>query len=172
MGSLLEKKRVDKIIEYFHKFSAEKKNCLLRIAGIGPELPRLKRKVEKLGVASRTKFDGKFEEVDKGEILKSFDVYVSLHNEGLSVIEAMAAGRCVVVGTNRRPETELIVHGINGVVIDESYADPLEWLEELYSSPKIANTYGYNAQRTIGKNATVNEMAQSIEKSVDYALSN
>ena len=99
LGRLLYWKGFEIGIRAFARMSIELPDAELWIVGDGPELPRLTRVAQELGVASKIRFLGGMPRAQALEVLAECDVLVhpSLHDSGGWVcLEAMAAGRPVI----------------------------------------------------------------------------
>ncbi len=104
------------LVEAVPKILKERPNTTFAIVGDGELRGALEERARSLGVADRIRFPGFREDVPT--ILKALDVFVMpSHMEGLgtSVLDAMAAG-APVVGTEAGGMTEMLEHGVNGLV--------------------------------------------------------
>jgi len=97
VGSLLEIKRWDRLIEAAEDLKLNNYNFHLRIAGDGPQRPFLEKQVERLGLAKYVVFLGYRNDIQDLLADSSFLVHTS-DSEGCPnvVLEAMGCGRAVV----------------------------------------------------------------------------
>lgn len=90
----------------------------LRIAGDGPEAPRLRELAVERGIADRTEFLGTRNDVE--ELLAGCDIFVhpATWSEafGLAIVEAMASGR-PVIASRAGAIPELIEDGTSGMLV-------------------------------------------------------
>jgi len=94
-------------------------NVRFLIAGDGLERERLKKEVDRLGIAASVAFLGKIPHEDMPSLLAETDVYVSTSlSDGTSVslLEAMASGAFPVV-TDIAANKEWITDGMNGFLV-------------------------------------------------------
>lgn len=99
LGRLLYWKGFEIGIRAFARISVELPDAEFWIVGDGPELPRVTRVAQELGVTSKVRFLGGMPRAQALEVLAECDVLVhpSLHDSGGWVcLEAMAAGRPVI----------------------------------------------------------------------------
>jgi L-malate glycosyltransferase len=98
VGSLRYNKGYPDLIDAFTPLARRDQTAHLVIAGQGPLLDALERRVDDAGLSGRVHFLG--QRSDVADLLAASDVYVSSsHTEGLSnaILEAMASGLPVVV---------------------------------------------------------------------------
>ncbi len=146
VGRLVEKKGFDALIVAAGRIAAEGGPAIrVRIAGSGPEEPRLRTLVDSLPPGARVELLGDTPNDRVLELMTSCDVFVlpcrvanSGDRDGIPVVlmEAMALGRCVVSG-NLETIRELIEDKRSGLMV--SPGDPEEVAHALRS---LANDRG------------------------------
>lgn len=138
------------------------------IAGTGPALGEMRRKVEELDLADRIDMVG-FYEGDVADVLKGIDVYVfpSLH-EGLpySVMEAMRS-RIAIVATKVGGIPEMIDNGVNGILVEPASVEQLVsaisfFLENQKEREKMADS----AYESFLANYSLDRFASRLKKMV------
>ena len=134
-----------------------------RIAGDGSYRQELEELTKRLGLADKVEFLG--ERRDIPELLWDADVFVHLpkwqEGFGLTVIEAMAAGKiCIVNDHGAMPE--LITDEVDGYILREGERDLKQTLQEIYSDLKN----GGSKVGKIRKNAMMEAKNFSIENYV------
>ena len=94
----------------------------------------------------------KYKPAETLEFHQQFDIAVvpTLGSEGtsLSLLEAMAAG-CVVVCSNVGGMTNIVIDRFNGLMIPPRVAPLIEAVEQLVSSPALANRLRFAARSTV-----------------------
>ena len=117
-------KRLLDVVRIFAAVNARIPSRLV-LVGDGPDRDAAEREVDKLGIASRTRFLGKVEDV--AEVLRWADLYLlpsQSESFGLSALEAMATG-VPVVGNRVGGLPEVVQHGVNGFLGEVGDVDGL-----------------------------------------------
>ena len=137
-------KRVDLLVEAMRFVKAD---VSLKIAGTGPELDTLQRlaegdrRIELLGSLSDT------------ELLEAYAdalaVPVVPRNEelGLVSLEAMRSGKPVITCRDSGGPTELVEHGLTGLVTDPTPAAIAAAIDQLAADPGLAQRLGATGRR-------------------------
>lgn len=164
--SLLGHRRPSEVrVGYFGRLSAEKGVDLLLtalarlgptgadlrafIVGDGPERSRLEAQAERAGIADRVAFLGF--RTDARLLMTEVDMVVHVpvyEGFGLVVLEAMAAGRPVIVNNAPGGLTEIVVPGETGVTLTSRSAQDLaKAIAALASDPDEQRRLGQNGRR-------------------------
>lgn len=103
---------------------------VLRIAGDGPETPKLKSLSVKLGLEGRVEFLGQLSHRETLALMAESDVFLATSDRkegwGATVNEAMATG-CVVVGSSLMGSVPFLVRdGVDGLIFESGRVDSLE----------------------------------------------
>jgi glycosyltransferase involved in cell wall biosynthesis len=113
LGRLSHKKGLDILIRAFARVARVRRDALLALVGPDDEglTPRLRALAAAEGVGERVVFTGMLTGEDKRAALAAADVWAApshTENFGVAVVEAMAAGRAVVISSavNLAPEAE------------------------------------------------------------------
>jgi glycosyltransferase involved in cell wall biosynthesis len=135
----------------------------LVIAGDGPELPRLRARAQATGLGRRIMLLGA---VAEGRaLMATFDVFaLSSRMEGLPlvVLEAMAARR-PVVATDVGGLSELIEHGVSGLLVPAGAPDCLRAaLVQIRSDAGQASCLGAAGRRIVEEGYDVNRTAEEV----------
>lgn len=99
VGRLGEEKSVDKLINYEVEIAKEIPNHLLLIIGDGPDKEKLEALTKKLNLTNNVLFLGKIEHSKIYKYYQLCDIFTTAsksETQGLTVIEAMAAGKLVL----------------------------------------------------------------------------
>lgn len=135
LGRIAKEKNLDQVLRVFPRLHDIRPDVRLVIVGEGPLIPDLKAQAEGLGVSEFVSFPGPkpWKEIDNYYAMG--DVFVSAsHSEtqGLTYIEAMAAGLCVVAYADPCLEG-VIESGKNGLLFADDDADMLLMLTRAFS---------------------------------------
>jgi|ERR1051326_2352131 glycosyltransferase involved in cell wall biosynthesis len=144
----------------------------LVICGDGPERGRLEEAVRKAGLQNRVTFLGHREDVP--DLLSACDVFVlpSLYEAlGLSVLEAMAAGK-PVVATAVGGLKETVRDGVNGLLVPPRDAMSLATtIRRLLTEPGLAKSLGENAKNRVARDFSVETMVDGVTGVYEELLS-
>jgi glycosyltransferase involved in cell wall biosynthesis len=156
------------LIEAFARLRREIGNCRLLIAGDGPLRAQLGRQAKEAGVGAEIIFAGFVSDVDSVYRAGDLFVFPSLHEgAGTSLLRAMAFG-LPVLALARGGVSEIITHGLNGVLVQKTSADALaqaaaamlrdmEFRERLSQAAREAVASRYSADRMIDSTARIFE---------------
>lgn len=107
VGNLFPVKGYDVLVEAFAICKKQNPSLKLRIAGAGPELPRLKQIAERLKIENDIEWLGRIAPSQINAFLHSGSIYVSpsrFETFGLSIAEAMATGMPAVATLSGGPQ--------------------------------------------------------------------
>lgn len=132
-------KRVDRAIRILPSVLARHPDVHLAIAGEGEEKARLMELARSLGVAGHVAFLGAVSHRDVPLLLSAADVFLSLYdlsNVGNPLLEALAAGKCIVTLATGAT-ADIIQDGKNGALLRPNELRRLpELICELIESPQ------------------------------------
>ena len=149
--------------------------CLLRetrpdlhvlIVGDGPRRPFLEDVAERLGILSQVRFVGGVEDIRVPLALMDVFVFPSRWPEafGLTLIEAMAAGK-PVVATRMGAVPELIRDGVDGFLIDSEDIGALaRAISQMLSDRALVERLGSHAQARVRDHFSLEQMALQVER--------
>jgi len=158
-AKMIPLKRPRQLVEAFAKSGPPHAATLLMV-GDGPELRGVQQAASALNVESKVRFVGFANQSEMPKYYAISDVMVRPDgiykgDWGLTVNEAMAAGLAVVASDQIGATTDLVKHGVNGVVVpfghDDALAgalrdlarDPVTVREMGLASEKIISTWSY-----------------------------
>lgn len=126
---LVEGKGQDILIDSFSQILCSNENAVLILAGDGPDLDRLKNKVDKYQISKSVIFAGKMKREDLLRYYAACDVFVMNSRRrgetfGIVFIEAMALGK-PVIGSNIGGIPEVINDEYNGFLVNPSDASEI-----------------------------------------------
>jgi len=122
VSNLRQVKRIDHVIQIFHKIQSQIKSKLI-IIGDGPEREMASNLARELGIRDKVMFLGKSNEVEK--ILCYSDLFLlpsEKESFGLAALEAMAH-RVPVISTNAGGLSEVNIDGVSGYLSNVGDAD-------------------------------------------------
>lgn len=129
VGRLAEEKNVPFLIKNHQELLKKSKNYKLMIVGLGPDIDKLKKMTLDLGLSNSVIFTGKvpWHEINTYYQLASIFVSAS-HSEtqGLTLLEAMAAGK-PVVACDDEAFRDVVVDDLNGYL----FKDDFEYVEKI-----------------------------------------
>lgn len=120
VGRVVAKKGFDLLIDAWACVAERFRGVGLVVAGGGSELDRLRELAETRGVAGAVHLTGPVEQDQVAWLMRHADVFVlpsRVEPFGIVVLEAMLAGRAVVV-SRRGGAPEIVTHGRDGLVVD------------------------------------------------------
>jgi glycosyltransferase involved in cell wall biosynthesis len=145
--------------------------AVLRIVGDGPELPALRRLA---GDSPCVEFMGSLTPQEVLEEYARADVFVFPSRTdvfGLVLVEAMGAGRPIVTSGAPGAVSDLLVHGSNGIVVEENTVKA--WSEAIWTLAKdgrLRERLGNRASETIRSRWTIAHAADAMIASLHLAF--
>jgi len=140
IGRFVKQKNHEFLLDIFKEIHEKEPNSILLLAGTGPLLEDIKKKVEELDLTDNVKFLG--QRNDANELYQAMDIFLlpSLY-EGLPVVgvEAQAAGLLCILSTSMTEETK-ILSTTKFVSLDQSSKDWAEIILKEYSNFTRTNT--------------------------------
>ncbi len=139
-------KRLDLLIEA--SALACDKGLRIRIAGSGPEEPTLREHIARLGLERRIELLGRIsDEALVEELARCRAVFYAPQDEdyGLVTLEAFGAGKAVITATDSGGPTELVRHGVNGLIAAPDARAMAEQLDALSRDQALAERLGQAA---------------------------
>jgi glycosyltransferase involved in cell wall biosynthesis len=131
-------KRLDWLIESFAQIRRIDQHARLVLVGSGPEVPRLRRLCESLGLSGACHFEDS--QADVAPWMRAIDIYVnSSRSESFpnGLLEAMACG-CCAIGSKVGGIPELITHREDGLIFDsERHEDLTAMLRLAVADPQL-----------------------------------
>lgn len=145
-------KRIDRIIRSFAQVAPNVPNAYLVVIGHGQEESYLKELARRLGVIEHVRFIGPIPHQSIGDYYAITDVFMitnDVSNLGLSLLEAMTCG-CCILSLDDGSLTGLISNGQNGILVN---ADPqdhalTEALQILLENRELRQRLGEHASIT------------------------
>ncbi|HEY9766297.1 MAG TPA: glycosyltransferase family 4 protein [Chroococcales cyanobacterium] len=149
IGRLVPSKRIEDLIEAAAILRMSLPEVHFAVVGSGPQLPKLVRRIDRLGLRKNFHLLGQRDDVP--DILASLDLFaMPTEREGLPLacLEAMASGLPVVC-TDIPEFADFIEPGVNGLQVPVGHHGALaEALEKLIAAPILRRRLGENARET------------------------
>lgn len=126
IGSLIFRKGQDLLLKAFANLVRQRPQCRLLLVGDGPERSAIEQSIRDLGLEQSVFLTG-FVNNAASVFRFATDIAVSpsrAEGFGLSIIEAGATG-CPVVATNTTGVSEIIEHGVSGLIVPVEDVDAL-----------------------------------------------
>lgn len=164
-GSLTERKGQKYLLEAIPIVAATHPNVRLLVIGEGPERERLNSVLKEIDIGDRIEMLGFQKNV--ASLLKSLDLYVhpSINEPfGIAILEAMAAGKCVVA-TNVDGVPEIVRNGETGLLVDPS--DPAELAKAIIhfiENPVQLDQFGKEGRKTVENRFEIGITVRQYEK--------
>jgi glycosyltransferase involved in cell wall biosynthesis len=154
-------KRLDLALDAARELRAG--SALLTVIGDGPELERLQLRAATLQTARfvralpHDQVRRAYEDADVFVFPSAYDIF------GLVLIEAMAAGLCLVTSSAPGAVADVVVHRRNALVVGPE--EPRAWgaaLREVVERPRLRRSLGEAARRTILRRWTIAHAADAM----------
>ncbi|AOK88670.1 N-acetyl-alpha-D-glucosaminyl L-malate synthase BshA [Paenibacillus sp. SEL1] len=134
-------KRVGDVLDIFEKVQ-RKVPAKLLLVGEGPDLPKIRCKIENLGLQDKVFFLGKQDQI--AEVISMADVLLlpsEKESFGLVALEAMACG-VPTIGSQAGGVPELVVHGSTGYLAEIGNTEAMaDYAVELLSDEAMAERF-------------------------------
>ena len=161
----------DKGHEFFLRAAAELINTSfpslkVLIVGDGPYLPTVRELAKRLGIEKSTFFFGSINDVTYALAIIDIFVLPAIWREGfgLSIIEAMAVGKPVIV-TNIWALNELVQNRVNGLLVNPKDVDALAGaVSELLQNRSLYEKISKNGYEMVKREFSIAKMAQRMDQ--------
>lgn len=176
IGRLVKWKRVDLLIDAFHKvinetsaasngFPAENTgypDAELVIVGDGPELGNLKQQAADLQLTDKVRFIGAvYNPKELGAYMNESSIYVLAGMGGLSINDAMTYGMPILCSVCDSTERDLVVEGNNGYFFKDGDVDSLaNKISELFNSQEQCKQMGKESERIIREKINIETVSE------------
>lgn len=121
-GRIANEKNLNHLIDSFESLYKKDKDVQLLIIGAGPQLDELKEYVNSKNLTQNVVFTGfiKNDELIRSGVYKASTIFATAaltENQPMTILEAQCNGM-VCVGPDARGVPDLIINGVNGIVVD------------------------------------------------------
>lgn len=172
LGKFSKAKAVEVLLDAFLELRSKGfPNLRLILAGDGSERAFLEKKAATSPFHADIYVPGRVPDGGEPAYFQAFDLAVSVRASGLSILEAMAHAKPVLIMPERVPETELVSHGDTGfIAADLSESAFKKALSEAVQHPDL-EAVGRQARARILARATHEKMVATFDAAVVEALS-
>ena len=171
-ANVLRRKGIYTLIEAFPTVAREFPASVLRIAGDGPELAEVRRRVAALPCAGQVEFLGRRERAQAPDLYRNCSVYcLPSYGEpyGMTAAEAMSCARAVVV--THAGGLEHLVHDRSGKKVPVGDAVSLaKALSELLRNPAERRAMGHYNRQLVETTMSWDRVAQQLEEIYEQTL--
>jgi L-malate glycosyltransferase len=171
-ANVLRRKGIYTLIDAFPAIAREFPACVLRIAGDGPELAEVRRRVAALPCGGQVEFLGRRERAQAPDLYRNCSVYcLPSHGEpyGMTAAEAMSCARAVVV--TKAGGLEHLVHDRGGKRVPVGDAALLaNALSELLRNPTERRAMGHYNRQLVETTMSWDRVAQQLEEIYEHTL--
>jgi L-malate glycosyltransferase len=172
-ANVVKRKGIFPLIEAFQSVLREFKNCKLQVAGDGPDLNQVKRRVAELDCLSQVEFLGQKERTDAPELYRNCSIYcLPSYGEpyGMTVVEAMSCARALVVtDCGALPH---LVHEQGGMRVPAGQPEALaQALACLLRNPKKRVEMGRYNRQLVESRMSWDRVAQQLEVIYEIVVS-
>jgi len=171
-GLAYYRRQVDSLMALFY-LSRKYDNIKLMLEGAGPKEPLMDLS-KRLGIEDKVIFSFTNDDTELAKIYAACDAFVFPAELawGLAVIEAMAAGKSVIV-SKKAGASEIIQSGVNGIVVGHAKPEELaKAVELLMNNPKLCKKLGENAYEYVKNNLSWKKYAENMEIVFEQTISN
>lgn len=168
------RKHIDSLLHIVRHLSSSRDDFRLVILGDGPELERLQRASEDMGIAGFVSFEGFKQKQDIPRYMASANVFLfptRFDIWGLVLVEAMAGGLPCIASVNAGAVQDLVKEGVTGFAADfedtQYVTDRIDWLLD---NPEIAKRIGEAAARMIRNDACLEKSANGFVQGIIRAM--
>jgi glycosyltransferase involved in cell wall biosynthesis len=171
-ANVLHRKGIFTLVDAFPSVAREFPASILRIAGDGPELPEVKRRVAGLGCAGQVEFLGRQERAQAPQLYRDCSVYcLPSYGEpyGATAVEAMSCARALVV--TDAGGLRYFVHDRGGKRVPVGDAASLaNALLELLRNPAERRAMGHYNRQLVETTMSWDRVAQQLEEIYEKTL--
>jgi len=171
-GLAYYRRQVDSLMALSY-LSRKYDNIKLMLEGAGPKEPLIDLS-KRLGIEDKVIFSVTNDDTELAKIYAACDAFVFPAELpwGLAVIEAMAAGKAVIV-SERSGASEIIQNNVNGVIVDHAKPEQIaEQLLVLMNDAKLRRKLGQNAYEYVKRNLSWEKYAENMKIIFRQTISN
>lgn len=175
VGTLEKRKNLDTLIMAFEGINATLPKTSLLIVGDGPDKERLVELCNKRNLGDSVKFKGKVDYSDLPFYYSLCNVFVLPSQGGITVMEAIASGKPVIVSEECNALYSvpgIVIHKENGFIVKKGDFNEIKnHLYHLLTNDDVALKMGRKAKEIASKLFSIDKMIQGFLEAIKYALS-
>lgn len=168
VGRLALEKDISFLLRAFQQVLAQEPACKLMLVGSGPEEKHLRQQVDDLGISRQVVFTGYVEHVQVPDYLAAADLFVfasKTETQGLSLVEAMAAGLPVVAVRSWATE-DMLTPDVDGILTENDEAAFAAEVVRLLRDDERRRALAEQARRT-AQRYTVEAATERLEQAYE-----
>jgi len=166
VGRLYPEKSIDTLIKAVPHIIKKYPNVHVMLAGAGHVRPKLEKLVDSLKINKHVTFLGLVSDEDKILAYNAGDIFISpsfAELEGMTVLEAMACGKPVIVPNAEMNAAKFFIDN-NGFLFEtENHKDLAEQAIKLIADPALRKKLGENSLKKV-KNYDINKSVELLEE--------
>lgn len=171
VGRLVPRKGIDTVLQALPRLLAEFPDLCYRVAGDGPDRPRLEQMSRQLGVAHAVTFLGRVSQDDLPQVYRAAHIFVlpareeiaSVEGFGIVFLEASASG-LPVVAARSGGAVEAVRHGETGLLVPPGDPDELcQALRTLIREPELRRRLGQAGRQRVEEEMSWTRAVQQLE---------
>lgn len=165
VGRLFPEKSIDTLIKALPQIIKEYPKIHVMLAGAGHVRPKLEKLVEGLNLKKYVTFLGLISDEDKILAYNAGDIFISpsfAELEGMTVLEAMACGKPVVIPNASMNAAKFFINGNGFLFESKNHRDLARQTLRLIVDPELRKTMGKNSLEQV-KNYDINKSVDKLE---------
>ena len=166
VGRLFPEKSIDTLIKAIPYIIKEYPNVHVMLAGAGHVRPKLEKLVRNLNINKYVTFLGLVSDEDKILAYNAGDIFISpsfAELEGMTVLEAMACGKPIIVPNAEMNAAKFFVND-NGFLFEtENHKDLARQASKLIADPALRKRMGENSLKQV-QNYDINKSIDKLEE--------
>jgi glycosyltransferase involved in cell wall biosynthesis len=172
VGRLYPEKSIDTLVKAVPHIIKKYPNVHVMLAGAGHVRPKLEKLVHNLNLNKHITFLGLVSDEDKILAYNAGDIFISpsfAELEGMTVLEAMACGKPVIVPDAEMNAAKFFIDN-NGFLFEtENYEDLAYQAIKLIADPDLRKKFGENSLKKV-KNYDINKSVELLEETYYQVL--
>jgi len=180
LSRIIEVKGLDYLVKAFSKLEKERDDVFLVIGGTGDFKYKVQRLCASLKVKNVKFIGAVIDPAYKKALYSLCSVFVlpsismpysAPCNEAMPLVinEAMSMGKVVITTTAVGAADDMVINGMNGIVVEEKNVDDLyDALRKMLSDDEMRRRMGLIAKETVYTKFTYDRQAEGIMNAIDY----
>ncbi len=174
VGSLEPRKDLDTLIMAFERIRAKLPQTTLLLVGDGPDRERLVKLCKEKNLADSVKFIGKVNYFDLPFYYSLCNVFVLPSQGGITVMEAMASGKPVIVSEECNALYSvpgIVRHKENGFIVKKGDFNQIQkHLHNLLTNDELATEMGRKSREVASTSFSLDKMIQGFLEAIKFSI--